>query len=355
MTKISFIFKDYRRSSFEYKDCKSYSIREAISHYNRWIDNPYDTKINEYTSIQIKVYAHDKLIDNLDQTFFDLVSADKTLLDEPRSKYGYFCRKDYILVTMKRLITIVKDLSIDEMDNSIVNFLDANDIKRACWMVEGNPLDINNSFNHYNSSDKYVGYDHHKLNCNINKCDLITCSSSYDGMRCIMTDRSKVFNSMFLIDGKIDPSTNNFFDLIQLPLLCNKQTIIKKFLEDVALYCEHGDDTFYKSLKANEIDVYFVPRIAPETIEDPAVEHIISRITDNDNYILDFLKENENGIDDTCEHYDKKYVFVLKSFRLNDLNAILINTLPVVDLLNIIYDYVDFESIEPNPAVFDNH
>ena len=352
MTKISFIFKDHRGSLIEYESWKSSSttIRGCIDSYNNWIwMNP---KKDVYSSIKIKIYVENKLIDNLDQTFLDLITANKQLLDNPKSpKYGYGRSKGHILITIKRILTIIKNLTDDEMDKPIINFLLTNDISRACWLVEGKSIDINNSFNQYNLSNEYIGYNRHKPNCDINKCDLIVCSSSHSGIFYTMIDRSTVYDSMFLINDKNDPLMNNFFDLIRLPLLCNKQTIIKKFLEDAALYYQHSKEVFYKSLKPIEIDVYFASR---DTSEDNIVEDSIERITNNNNYVLEFFKRNENGIDDCWGHQNKKYVFVLKSFRSNDFNALLINTLPIDDLLDIIYDYVDFESIEPAiSTVFD--
>jgi len=115
-------------------------------------------------------------------------------------------------------------------------------------------------------------------------------------------------------------------------------------LEDAALYYQHCEDDLRKSLKPNDIDVYFASRI---TSEDNTEKDSIERITGNDNYVLDFFKKNENGIADCYGHQEKKYVFVLKSFRSYDFNTFLINVLLVDDLLDIIYDYVDFESIEP--------
>ncbi len=339
MKNIKFIFKEKCKEQYRHTDTKT--IRQCV---DRYFDRStiYGMKFgtNHVQNIRIDVYVQKKLINDLDVLISDFFCNNNHV--------EIINNKRYIKLTIKIYTTIVKELSDEQLNRPIIDYLVANNLNRACWVFDKHgkqTIDVNNIFNHYvgsnHCSDSYnfIGHMYHKKQCNIESCDLIACVSSYDGTHYNICDRCSLYRSMFL--------TNiNEFNLC-LPVISNKKTMINNFFQHINMnvyyHCLAGNNNYYHSIKPCELDIYCVTQI---THTDTKSEESVGRMNQNDNYVLDFFETNKEILSENIGCTEHVYVFVPKSIRLNDFYQTT-KYLPI-ELLDIIYMYVDFESVEPN-------
>lgn len=317
MVKIRFIVKEKKRLSFESELWKNKTVSQCIDNYNDWMKYAPNNQ-----TIKIEVYVQNQLIENLNTTLGVFDSA------------PILCHFDdigYFDITIKKYLIQVKELSDEAMNQPIIDYFLANDINRACWSICKKSIDINNTFNHYDTRD-FIGHNEHHKKCNIGTCDLIACISDYDSYT--LNSRYGLFNSMFLTD-------NEKIFRQRFPLICNKQSMINTFLRTIDY--NELDKKIQNPIKSSELEIFCACQITRISHTNNIItENSIKKMLDGENYVLDFFRKNETALDEETGHEEYMYVFVLKSIRSNDFNSLLVNILPVV-LLDIIYLYVDSE------------
>lgn len=323
MTKIKFVVKEERKVMIWNKG----TIRDSLT--PPYIKELIDEYVPEDQTTEIEVYMGEKLIDDLDIKFTELPSR------YPDYDFGWIGWNSHI--TIKKYSFLVKDVSDEAMDRPIIEYMLANDTDRACWSINKKPIDINNTFNHYGVNELTGNRQHHEKYCNIDTCDLITYASSYDGTHFSLNNRCRLFNSIFQIE-------NMQFNFLQLfPSICSKQTMIDIFFAD-EVNPKYGDlNEFSHQIRPSEIDIYRARQI---TYTNNWIESSIKVMESNKNYVLEFFEENKVVLSESIGYTETRFVFVLKSIRIQDFNSLLSNVLPV-DILDIIYVYADFESVVP--------
>ncbi len=255
-------------------------------------------------------------------------------------------------------LTLRRELSEKEYNSQIENYLNEQNIIRGCWFVkdlEMIPVNINKSFNCYEQTT-FFGFLTHKKQCNIEKCDLIQGIINFDQIYAYKA-RYNLYN-VKIIKSKIMKCC------LRLPMISNKFTILEAYIHSSKDMPDNeysnkefsiNDFTFNNDLTLKTIDLnlynvsWFYYIDACEQIVRKNY-YPIKRIYDDNNFVLNYCRKNEETLHNFNPRKGYKYVISYKSMLskefCNMINDISENNM-ISDLTDIVYEYVDFKSKEP--------
>lgn len=237
--------------------------------------------------------------------------------------------------------TITIEISENNINRSIRDYLNDFDIIRACWKSsDGNCIDVNEPFFHNMSNLPFdrisklvtnqrkclVGYMRgHQKGCDIKKCDLITCYCK--NVNRISYSRYCTFDFIFFHKDNMNKI------LLSLPAVCDKLSIIKTFILD--------KDIVHLNMKPIDLDLYY---IVLETNFKIELKYTAVKVSTEDNFVMEYHCENGEIFSDSYPTGIKIYAIIPKTVTSKQLNQQLF--VPI-DISDIIYEYVDFESVMP--------
>ncbi len=318
MTKVTFTIIDDKTCIIKYN--KLLSIGESIAKSNQMI---YDILKNS----NIKIYIEDTMT---------LIDINKKITDYQIDETSN------IKILIKNYKSHVKDLSDEELNNPIIDFLTKNNTERACWYVGDLSVSVNvkKSFNNYGT--EFIGYKSH-MNCNVNDCDLVIYSleDTYClDSNCKLDSRFSIYEIKFIM------LQNNykFNKYITMPIICDKETIFEFFFKNF-------NKNFIKNIRCIDLELYCAIQEHKRSNIKKIIRQDIKKINIDDHFVLQYFCKNEKNIIDRMSYCDNKYVIMCRPVTSEQLNKIL--TIPI-NLLDIIYLYANFENNIPTSSdVFD--
>lgn len=277
------------------------------------------TIFGENQELERKVYFCGQLVIDLDKNINDFA------LELVKN------RPDVPIVVDEIWETKKFELSDNDFKRPIIDFLLSNNIKRACWTINGKWINVRNTF--FNPGNKLVGYcDHKKGMCDPIMCDLITYYKKLN--QCIIPQGVQVFRRIDhrckSYDFRFITSDYSKSCKMNVPVIANRKAVIQLFLNMEGMTKEHS---------LMDFDLYFIKRYT----YDPAFENkepIYKKIINNDEFVIDFFQKN---LCPMLWNAKRMYVIVEKISKcLYDFLAMRFR-LPK-DLTNLICGYCDFES-----------
>jgi len=220
------------------------TIEEYIKKHGYHV--PLKNLVNEWT-VEKKLYISDKLAD-----------PNKTV---QYYYYDYDDRHSWInrgddwwrpLGGGTEEVTIWKidELSDNDMKRPMIKYLIDNDIERACWTIDGEPIDVNTTY--FDPNKIITGYETHvKEKCTGTHCDLVRYVNDYSrgvyGTNITITSRTNVYKFKYIV-----PESPTGIDFtMTVPVICNKHTMIEKFLD-----VTKNNDKY----SVMDFDLYYVPQ-----------------------------------------------------------------------------------------------
>ncbi len=244
-----------------------------------------------------------------------------------------FFGNTFINIGIERTSTISKYLTEEELDKPIIRFLSDNDFNRGCWMYNNENVIVKNTFNDYGTLNPYVGFVSHQK-CEQKNCDLILYEHSCAGTTKIL-DRFDDYEINFLNLNLI-----NMWISLRLPIICNKQIIIETFLKSYEDKC----------LLLSDLDLYFYQMINNEK-DINMIDYHVSIVKNKCDFVLNTCSENNShNLDMDSQHIMYGYCIMCKNILFFEFK----NYFPFFSdcLSKIIHEYVNFESMVPEPNIF---
>jgi hypothetical protein len=245
-----------------------------------------------------------------------------------------------------------RELSQDEYENSMKKYLQDHRIDRACWELDGNPVDVNKSFQSLDCRDKLIiGHEFHTKKCDASArcrdtrcCDLIEYIIGYDGRYQTYRFRYDSLDFWILIEPGIQ-----YEGYLRVPAMCGKQMILDALMSPSPKdsYILDTDKNLLKSYSTQDFDLYHITKYMSE--DETISEYRVDKITTESEIVIKFGCVNRYEIIDDEPNTEYAYVIVCKSMRLCEFYKVI----PLIkDLAQIVHSYVDFESIKPNPCEY---
>lgn len=271
--------------------------------------------------VDIVAMSIGNIIKIIDPTYFDKI------LDELLDLYEYKNPTTENYIVFYKTNTHRIEISDQEFNEPIVKYLEKNNIERGCWVNYQGNVDTNQSFHQSldNCVDLYRCNTHTK-DCIQSKCDLMSFIINSPGCYSQTVPVTRRMEKCEIV-GEFDDEI--FVKRLSLPSICNKDTIIKTFLKKMT------DENKYIRI----IDLNLYCRKTPMRTGRRHLEKA-EKIIKEDNFILSYCCDNDDIVS------DKKieYFIVSKMILPKDFYNLL--SVPV-SLCDIIYEYVDFDSMSP--------
>ena len=284
----------------------------------QYIDEIYDSSY----LIENKFYLQDELVEK-NVRLYDILDHSKV----------YTLREE-------KQISITKKLLHDELKQPIIKYLLDNNINRACWKINESPININNSFIEYvqlnHSTLEIIGYAEHQEQCDGMNCDLVKYKCDYAGSSGCVCDRYDKHMFTFITNN------SHIEVLLDLPVICNKNTILKHFLKIIKSFQETILIDEYRNLKTFDFDLYCIEY----DIQSPNIT-VDGQKIDDSSFVVSFFRKNEKEIIVNTCYTQIDYVIVCKTPTSIQFQKYI--QLPNI-LSDIVYAYIcdSFESIIPN-------
>ncbi len=343
----------------------TFIIVETINHviyddYHLTIDEALYKSLPRIKTIpktsKINVYLKDerKLID-VDKKISDYVQIDN---ENENNNFS----KQYVEIIIEINNFVTHKLCDRELNEPIINYLINNNIQRACWsmLVKDKLVNVNvkNTFNNYDTSS-FIGYKNH-LECNINDCDLITyeCESKKlyfqnNKKNIVIDSRFGSYEFKFIILQK-----NYKYDkLLSMPIICNKNTILEKFLKGF-------NANYIQNIRTIDLELYWAIKKYEKSLDDiylsygrshdnKIIYQNVIKVKIDDDFVLDYYCKNDEIFVDSKFEYLKKYVIMCRPITSQQLYDMLPPILAFIS--DIIYIYANFENKIPTISdVFEN-
>lgn len=336
MPKLTFFceLKEHTISD-DYEKALNHTIRDFIKNHDDANNSLIRLITDNQKKIVIKVkYGFDDYICKNDQ--IDWKFADFNI------KMTYF---PYIHVRIDSWDTRREEITDDEINEPVIQYLIKNEIDRGCWtwIRDGfcECIDIKKPFINYINENKLEFFSNiqHVKHCSGVNCDLIDMSLS-------PSDRSTYRNECFVpmkinqrtSEYKIWVQTNDLNNgeytiLLRLPVICDSGTIMR-------LIFQHIKSNQYNKnhLKFIDHSLYYVKRKYLEK-EDDVFDFLIKCDAVGD-HILDYFCKNGHWIPSDISLV--RLVFAHRLIISDDFNKLI--DIPS-SLSDIIYEYADFDCV----------
>ncbi len=225
-------------------------------------------------------------------------------------------------------------LSEDDFMNPMIKYLQDNNIERACWSINGFPIDVKKTFKDLNNeSNVIIGQTYHAQNCEIDKCDLIVTVIGCNGVDDTITDRYEDLSFTFVESNNIKHD-----GYMRVPRICNYKTILKQFMTECDFFDIDAKEIL-KKYRLHDFDFFQI------TKEDDKY-HIEKNIFEYD-FVVKYHIKNCREIFDNAPYIEYEDVISCKCITSCEFQKLV----PLINILSdLIYMYVDFDSIELVPS-----
>ena len=317
----------------------SFTLKERY-HTNISLNNPntFDDYVNrtllklsekEYL-IETSIYLADVRVSESTQKICDFF--DQADIESKKVKCSPMFGGKFVNLDITRSSKITKWLNENELNDTIIKYLSDNNFYRGCWICGNMNVNVKNKFIDYGT--EYISYTNHQK-CVEKDCDLIVYEHSCAGRIKIL----QRFNDYILkLSGFYFDGSNNEI-VLTLPPICNRHKIIDTFLNS------YHD----KKLQYEDFDVYFVgiKREHKKSKKSKKSEKNVICINNNDEFVLETCRINDSYEYELQSDYETYKYFIVCKIILFCQFVLLNDNLPDC-LSKIIYEYVNFESIEPD-------
>ncbi len=351
MSKITFVILEHESSNI---------TLDRIGNIGDYC-NTHLLKLSDNWIKDTKIYIQGKLITDHSMEFFQIEDFLKS--------NGIKCR----LMFSKLFINLTEQ----QLNEPMVKYLSENNFARACWMKDNKNINIKNTFNYYSmdNDSQCIGFTSRHQNCEQKNCDLVVYEHSCAGYTTIL---SRFYDYEIIVYN--EPKTthsqsNSQLIKLQLPVISNKQIIIENFLKsyhdkkllisDLDLYIvqmkqgpddQYNDQCHYQDEnedKDKDKDKNKDKDKDKDQDNSILIYYYLSMINNNNDFVLETFSENNRiEYDMGSQHILHNYCVILKNILFREL----IFFFPFFPecLSKIIHEYVDFESIKPDPMFLIN-
>ncbi len=319
-------------------------ISDSLEDYMKQIgyiskfDQKYLYKFYDFYKVESKIFMNDEFISNKKRKLCDIIVEDKIPV------YPNVLCKDLLYKINEEIwITYSKKISYEELSKPIINYLEHHHIKRACWTISGVPVNVKK--NYFDPMSEMIGHMVHHKDCEITKCDIVTYNSGYDGMYLYIDSRCHFVEIIVIVSDPRDEVTPrdklNFCINIDIPEICDKNRIINECVDNIYMLPQE-----YNHLRFIDFDLYYVMKHKKfdRKTNKEIINEQVTKIIDNDEFVTKFFCKNNDNIIDITYDMEFKYVIVCKNILSTEFQKLL--EIPRI-LSDIIYTYIDFESVEP--------
>ncbi len=238
--------KTYFESDWD-KTIKEYINKFSKTSYDNnqfnisFLDLYISEEIKESCEIENKIYMNNILIINENLKLSQIIEQNKIKNYQPL--IPVYC---IVHITCISFTVFITD---EDRSYPFINYLEENNIKRACWTIGGNCIDVKNYY--FEQEVEIIGYLDHQKGCKILNCDLITYKSSCDGTLINLVNRSSLLELVI-----ITPDNKKNSCSMMIPMISNKNIIFDKCINNLYKIPEE-----FNNLTPIDFDLYYIWQI----------------------------------------------------------------------------------------------